>query len=93
MDEVIELAIESPDGVIDCRIEPQMVANERFYNVTILYPNIVNGYSRSDIYCHAMRPDGETDSYFFDMLEEIHPKIKKLEVQLSQAIRQHNSKN
>ncbi len=86
MDEVIELTLDSPDGVIDCRLEPQTNEGELAYSATILYPHTVNGYSRSDIYCHTMRQDANTNSFVFEAGEEIHPKIRKLEEQLSEAI-------
>ena len=87
MDEIIELTIESPEGIIDCRLEPQRNDTELFYAATILYPNMVNGFSRSEIYCHKMRRGTKTRDYYFETGEEpIHPKIKKLEPQLSKAI-------
>jgi hypothetical protein len=83
MDEVIELALDSRDGIIDCRLEPQRNDAGLFYAATILYPNTVNGFSRSEIYCHNMLP--AAGGYSFEG-EDIHPKIKKLEGQLSAAI-------
>ena len=38
MDETIELTFESPDGIIDCRLEPQRNGTELSYSATILYP-------------------------------------------------------
>ena len=87
MEEVIELALESPDGIIDCRLEPQTNDGTLTYSATILYPHTVNGFSRSEIYCHTMQLDARSNSYVFDAGEEIHPKISKLETQLSAAIR------
>ena len=91
MDEIIELTLESPDGIIDCRLEPQTNKDGHSYSATILYPHTVNGYSRSDIYCHTMLLDIETNGYVFDEGEDIHPKIKKLETQLSEAIRNYRN--
>lgn len=88
MNEPIELALQSPDGIIDCRLEPQ--ANDEggiIYAATILYPTKVAGYTRSDIYCHNLRQDPKTGNYHFDKNEEVHPKIKDLEPQLSNAIK------
>ena len=85
MDNDIELALESPDGIIDCRLEPFREEGELFYSATILYPQIVNGYSRSHAYCHTLRPDPETGDYHFSD-ETVHPKVRKLEGRLSHAI-------
>ncbi len=93
MDITIELSLESPDGIIDCRLEPQRNDGTLFYNATILYPHIVNGYSRSEIYCHDIRFEPETGSYHFETGEDgIHPKIRKLEAQISDAIISQNKK-
>lgn len=87
MNEDIELAIESPDGTIDCRLEPIRDEDTRqlHYSATILYPDMVSGFFRSEIYIHNLVPSG--NGYVFDETEEIHPKIKKLETQLAAAIR------
>jgi hypothetical protein len=85
VDEEIEISLDSPDGVIDCRLEPQKADGALSYSVTILYPNVVNGYSRSEIFCYILRQQGH--AYVFDMNEDgVHPKIQKLEAQLSHAI-------
>ncbi len=87
MDAIIELAIESPGGIIDCRVEPVCDdEGQQYYTATILYPNIVNGFSRSEIYCHNLSRDTKTGQYFFEDAEDIHPKIKKLEAEISKAI-------
>ena len=87
MDESIELILESPEGTIDCRLEPHQNETELSFSVTILYPNTVNGFSRSEIYCHNLRRGTKMGDYFFERGDsEIHPKIKKLETQLSNAI-------
>ncbi|MCD6012998.1 MAG: hypothetical protein K0Q79_2860 [Flavipsychrobacter sp.] len=83
MDEAIELALESADGIIDCRLEPQRNDAGLYYAATILYPNTVNGYNRSEIYCHNMLRTAV--GYGFEE-GEIHPKVKRLEGQLSAAI-------
>ena len=86
MDETIELTLESPDGLVDCRLEPQRTESGLSYSVTILYPNTVNGFSRSEIYCVNMRRD-KSGSYVFEPGDdEVLPKIKKLEVQVSAVI-------
>jgi len=84
MDEDIELAIDAPAGIIDCRLEPQRSDAGLYYAATILYPNMVNGYNRSEIYCHNMHP--AAGGYRFEESGDIHPKIKLLEAQLSAAI-------
>ncbi len=84
MQEPIELALDSPDGIIDCRLEPQRNEAGVYYAATILYPNIVNGYNRSEIYCHNLLPTA--GGYYFDDSDDLHPKIKRLEKQLSDAI-------
>ena len=87
MDEAIELALESPDGIVDCRLEPHRNETEISYSATILYPNIVNGSNRSEIYCHNLRRGTKMGDYFFESGEnDLPPKIKKLETQISKAI-------
>ncbi len=87
MHEDIELAIDSPDGIIDCRLEPQMnAADELFFNATILFPNMVNGINRSEIFCYDLVADNAGNFFFEDPGNEMHPKIKKLERQISAAI-------
>ena len=87
MEEVIELSFDSPDGIIDCRLEPEHADGKLFYTATVLYPNVVNGFSRSEIYVYNLQFDPATAGYFFDAGEDgVHPKIKKLEKQISNAI-------
>ena len=85
MDEPIELTLPSPDGTIDCRLDPETQDDRQYYSATILYPHVVNGFSRSDIYCHNFHHDPTTGTYHFEE-DTIHPKIKKLEVALSDAL-------
>ena len=92
MDEILELTLDTDDGIADCRLEPQRNDTELFYSATILYPHVVNGYSRSEIFCHDLRRTGYSDEYLFEHGTDIHPKIKKLETQLSDAIKQLNHK-
>ena len=90
MDETIELTLESPDGIVDCRLEPKRNGEELSYSATILYPNIVNGFNRSEIYCHNLRRGTDKGDYFFETGEDtILPKIKILETQISKAIVKH----
>ena len=91
MNEEIELTLESADGTIDCRLEQEENDNGSFYAVTILYPTKVNGYERSDIFCHNMLRNASTGAYSFDRNEDIHPKIKRLEAQLAAAIASHRA--
>lgn len=86
MNEVIELAIESAGGIIDCRLEPEASDTGSAYAATILYPCIAGGHSRSDIFCHTMKYDAGAGRYAFDDRQDIHPKIQTLEGQLSDAI-------
>ena len=86
MEDAIEFVIESPAGIIDCRLEPVLGDEELYYSATILYPGTVNGFSRSEIYCHDMRQD-QAGNYRFDAAEEVLPKIKILEAQLAAAIK------
>lgn len=86
MNERIEISIETPDGIADCSLELHQRDEHTFYNVTILYPNIVNGFSRSEVYVHDMylSDDGR---YQFDPLDEnIHPKIMKMEGRLAEVM-------
>ena len=86
MNEPIELTFESPDGLVDCRLEPKNEEDTILFSATILYPNIVNGYSRSEIYCHDMCYQAETGGYCFDANDDIHPKILKLEKKISEEM-------
>jgi hypothetical protein len=86
MEEDIELVFESPDGVIDCRLEPQRDDEGVLsYSATILYPARVGGFNRSEIYCHTLLRNG--GGYYFEEGEQpMHPKVKKLEAEISVAI-------
>jgi hypothetical protein len=86
MDSYLELTLESPYGFVDCRIEPKNEEDVNIFSVTLLYPNIVNGFSRSEIYCHDMQFEPETGAYYFEGSEDIHPKIMKLEKKISDEI-------
>src|SRR5690348_9696680 len=88
MQEPIELSLNSPHGLIDCRIELEPTDDEpQRYSVTILYPNMVNGFSKSEIFCHIMVPDPSTGSYqFLDDDIGIHPKVRPLEADIAAAI-------
>ncbi len=86
MAETIELAIDTPDGIADCRLEPNETDGGIVYSATILYPNVVNGFSRSEIYCHDMVWHEDQQTYAFNTAEEIHPKVLKLEGQLAAAV-------
>lgn len=87
MNEPIEISIDTPDGIADCSLELYQTDEATWYNVTILYPNIVNGFSRSEVYVHNMVPLGNGSYHFDPMDENIHPKIKKLEDRLAKVIR------
>jgi hypothetical protein len=91
MEEPIELSLDSPGGLIDCRIEPEVTEDgNTLYSVTILYPNMIDGFSRSEIYCHTMVQDPATHSFVFIEDEKgILPKISALEPHISEAIIDH----
>jgi hypothetical protein len=89
MEEIIEISIETPDGTADCRLELMEDNDVYYYNATILYPHIVNGYSRSEIHCMDVYRDG-TDYYLKAGEGGIHPKLKKLEGQIAAAIQKAN---
>ena len=86
MGQPIELILETHDGTIDCRMEPETTNGISSYSVTILYPQQGNGYSRSEIFCYNMQAEAD-GVYRFAMTDDgIHPKIRVLEVQLASAI-------
>ena len=94
MNEDIELSIESPDGTIDCRLEPELNDDVLTYSATILYPQSAGSYSRSDIYCYNMVQEPESKDYTFAYGDEgIHPKIMKLEKDIAAAIKEHLQKS
>lgn len=86
MDKTIEIYIESAGGTIDCMLEPQRSDTDFFYSTTILYPEMANGYGRSEIFYADIRPSVDGNRYEFDNTEELHPKILKLEREISDAI-------
>ena len=88
MEEAIELSIDSPGGLIDCRIEPEVNENGLLiYSVTILYPNMVDGFSRSEIFVHTMVHHPASRTYIFVEDEKgMLPKISVLEKQIAEAI-------
>ena len=87
MEEIIELTFESPAGIVDCRLECRRTDAGLSYSATILYPDIVNGFSRSEIYCYTLHKDEVNGGYIFDESEQdVHPKIKLLEPKISPAI-------
>ena len=84
--EVIELAFELEDGVVDCRLDPVEGDNQR-YSATILYPQMVNGYLRSEIFCHELVYNTSNRLFEFENHDnDIHPKILKLEPKLNELI-------
>ncbi len=83
MKELIETNIETTDGTADCRLE---LLEDGTYDVTILYPNIVNGFSRPQVFNYIMKASAEGDNYEFAYAEDMHPKIQKLESQISDLV-------
>lgn len=86
MQEDIELAIETPHGTADCRLEHKEESTHA-YSATILYPNMVSGYNRSEIYCFTIVYNPKTKTSVFESIEDSIPaKIQQLEPHLSAAI-------
>jgi hypothetical protein len=86
MQEDIELAVETPQGTADCRLEHKEEGIHA-YSATILYPNMVNGYNRSEIYCFTVVYDPKTKTSVFESMEDSIPaKIQQLEPHISAAI-------
>jgi hypothetical protein len=90
MNELIELNIDTPDGLADCRLELQDSEQGYYYEATILYPHIINGFSRSEIYCYNFIPTGEGQYRVAETEDGVHPKIKLLEEKIALAIAAHN---
>lgn len=90
MTELIELSIDTTDGIADCRLELQETGNGYFYEATILYPNIVNGYNRAEVYCYNLTGNPNSIYTFVETEEGIHPKIKLLEGKIAAAITAYN---
>ena len=86
MQELIETSIDTPDGIADCRLELYYDGKAYYYNATILYPNVINTFSRSVVYSHDMFADATGKYQFSPMDENVHPKIKLLEGDLAKAI-------
>jgi hypothetical protein len=92
--ESIEIVIETEDGTVDCNLETDTDQRHSKYQTTVLYPDIVDGYSRSAIYCNVMIKSGNGAGWMFDETEgPVHPKVSKLEQRLSQAIESHVGTN
>jgi hypothetical protein len=91
MQNVIELALESADGTVDCQLERKKNENGIVYSVTILYPHLTNGIMMSKVYEHTMVLDRKTGKFAFSGEEgpTVHPKVKILESQLADAISLH----
>jgi hypothetical protein len=85
MHQPIELTLESADGPVDCRIEPNETGERQFYTAVILYPHQVDGLTFSKVYDHELVVDRATGQYQFTD-ESIHPKIKALESQIAAAL-------
>lgn len=88
MKEAIELSLETPNGIADCRLDADE-ETEGLYHATILYPNVVNGFSRSEIFCYDLEWMPAENQYRFVSHEEgIHPQIMKLEKNCSDELKQ-----
>ncbi len=87
MNKDIELAIESIDGIIDCRLEPlENEDGQLYYSATILYPDMMSGFFRSEIFCCDVVKERNGSGFVFAAPDDMHPKILKLETELSNAI-------
>jgi hypothetical protein len=86
MNDPIELAIESPDGIVDCRLERIDPADAFVYSATILYPHLINGRVISKVYEHNLNLNAKTGLYYFAEQAMVHPKVLLLEDQLSAAL-------
>lgn len=87
MREDIELSIDTKDGVIDIRFEPDQ-QDEMLYHATILYPSTIEGNSRSEIFCYDMKvadKGGRMEFVYSD--EGLHPKIAKLEDEINAQLK------
>ncbi len=83
----IELTFESDNGIVDCRVELQDGEDTQYFAATILYPEIINGFSRSEIYCHDLCWDERLRRYFLvDGGDGIASKIQQLEDGISNGI-------
>ena len=83
----VELALPSPDGIVDCRIEITETDNGLLYAATILYPHLHNGRIQSKVYEHELNLHLQTGMYYFADPDMVHPKVLLLEHALSDAIR------
>jgi|GEM_PF-1777259 len=84
MNKVLEISIDSPDGVVDCQVEK--IDDSTSCSVTLLYPHMVNGKFGSKVYFTTMHYNAAQKGYFFDTGEDIHPAVKALEENISRAI-------
>ncbi len=86
MHEPIELAIETADGIVDCRLEPVENNGIIIWSATILYPHNINGRLQSRVYEHNLNLNPQTGLYYFADEASVHPKVLLLGKQLSDAI-------
>jgi len=84
MNKVLEINIDSADGVVDCQVE--RIGDSTSYSVTLLYPHVVNGKFGSRVYFITMHFNEAQKEYLFDISEDIHPAVKALEEKISRAI-------
>ncbi|MBS1687231.1 MAG: hypothetical protein JSS96_00795 [Bacteroidetes bacterium] len=84
MNKVLEINIDSPDGVVDCQVE--RIDDSTSYSVILLYPHLVNGKFGSRVYFITMHFNEAQKRYFFDTGEDIHPAVKALEEKISRSI-------
>ena len=86
MEEVIEFTVESAEGIIDCRMERKNMRGEATCTLIVLYPHLVNGTVMSKVYEYNLIQDPKTGRYTFSDDALIHPAVKLLEKQISEAI-------
>ena len=82
MHQDIEISIKSEDGIADCQLETE---DGITFSALILYPHQVEGIYMSKVYEYTLVP-GTNNTYTFSEDDIVHPKIKPLETQLSDAI-------
>ena len=86
---MIELTLDSPDGIVDCQVECNKTTNGIYYTVAILYPHLIDGNVRSKVYEHNFVLERHSGKYLFEDTDSVHPAVRPLESQISAAIALH----
>jgi len=82
----IEIAVDTADGLADCRLEQLEEGSVAAYSVTILYPHTVQGRLMPKVYDHMLRLNRQTGKYCFADADMVHPTIERMAGKLSEAI-------